>query len=157
MSEHPDDAPEVTPAPHATAEPTRRAAEPVTPAETPAYDESFETRFEREPGEDTTTFSRVDSLRGIERAGSGHLLDEFLVEEPDGEEPAGHRVSSEEEQDDEEYLSVWRPGRWLGTGTMRVATAVLLGLRGLDRLDRRWGSRQARPPVDGGLDRLDHR
>ena len=87
----------------------------MTHEATPAYDEAFETRFEREPGEDTTTFSPVDSYEDSNgRSSGGRLLDEFLVEEPDDEEPAGRRASSEEGQDDEENMSVWRPGRWIG-------------------------------------------
>ena len=69
----------------------------MRPAETPSYDESFESRFEREPSEDST-LSRVDPYEESNGHSSGHLLDEFLVEEPDGEEPAGSRVSSEEER-----------------------------------------------------------
>ena len=95
--------------------PPAAAARPrAGPAATPAYDESFETRFEREPGEDTTTFSPVDSHEESNGRGSGRLLDEFLVEDPADEEPAGRRASSEEGQDDEENMSAWRPGRWIG-------------------------------------------
>ena len=92
----------------------RGARRSPAPAATPAYDESFETRFEREPRDDTTTFSPSDSFQDPNgRSGSGRLLDEFLVEDPADEEPA-RQTSSKEGQNDEENMSVWRPGRWIG-------------------------------------------
>ena len=101
-----------TPAPRATAEP--RDVTPA-PTPTPAYDEAFESRFPREPAEEKTTFSPVDSYEDSNgHSSGGRLLDEFLVEDPDDEEPAGRRASSQEAQDDEENMSVWRPGRWIG-------------------------------------------
>ena len=76
--------------------------------------ESFETRFRASPPR-TTTFSPVDSYEDPNgHSSGGRLLDEFLVEDPDDEEPAGRRASSQEAQDDEENMSVWRPGRWIG-------------------------------------------
>jgi hypothetical protein len=103
----------VTPAPRATAEP--RNVTPPPASATPAYDDAFESRFQGVPAEDPTTFSPVDSYEDANgRSSGGRLLDEFLVEDPADEEPAGRRVSSSEGQDDEENASVWRPGRWIG-------------------------------------------
>ena len=83
--------------------------------ETTSYDESFETRFDREPGEAASTSRPADSHEepnGGTR--SGRLLDEFLVEDSADQEPSGRRATTEEVQDDEENMSAWRPGRWIG-------------------------------------------
>ena len=70
---------------------------------------------QREPGEEKTSYPSVDPYEDSNgRSSGGRLLDEFLVEDPDDEEPAGRRASSQEGQDDEENMSVWRPGRWIG-------------------------------------------